>query len=426
MKSFKRAYLYVVRKRAKSLLLALIIFVISTLVLCGLAALSAEKKKSAGLRGTTGSSFSVEREEKWGDEAENSDNSSGITNLADFVTRDMIEKIKAVNGIKAYNALYETILKLSSGSLTGQDNQFRSYGSVNTEYASWFLARKLTLAEGRHITEADKNAVMISKDIAEKYGLKLGDRVSAVNDPQNNDPEKELTIVGIFEVLADEEDQKDQYSMDALYGGYSRYAFVDMNSMKELLVNYESDGPNNGFLSADFYVADPKQLESIVENVQKLDGIDWDNYKISVNDKVYERSADSMSDISSLIRTLIAVIIVISMFIVTLILSMWIKSRTRETGILLAAGITGPSILLQHIFEVALIALFSFPLSYFFSKAAAGSIGRLLESAGNVTVNLGHFAPVCIFGSILLLLAVLLSNIWTFRQKPREILSKMS
>ena len=46
MNLFRRAFLYITRKKSKSLLLFLIIFGISTLVLCGLAALDAEAKKS--------------------------------------------------------------------------------------------------------------------------------------------------------------------------------------------------------------------------------------------------------------------------------------------------------------------------------------------------------------------------------------------
>ena len=92
-----------------------------------------------------------------------------------------------------------------------------------------------------------------------------------------------------------------------------------------------------------------------------------------------------MSDISSLIRTLIIVIVLISMGIVTLILSMWLKGRIRETGILLAAGISRASILFQHILEVGMIAVISFPLSYLFSQAIASGIGGLFGKRG-VTV----------------------------------------
>ena len=43
MNLMKRAYLYVFRKKRKSLLLLSVVFVISTLVICGLASMDAEE-----------------------------------------------------------------------------------------------------------------------------------------------------------------------------------------------------------------------------------------------------------------------------------------------------------------------------------------------------------------------------------------------
>lgn len=130
-----------------------------------------------------------------------------------------------------------------------------------------------------------------------------------------------------------------------------------------------------------------------------------------------------MSDISSLIRTLIIVIVLISMGIVTLILSMWLKGRIRETGILLAAGISRASILFQHILEVGMIAVISFPPSYLFSQAIASGIGGLFGKTG-VIVSAEHFELVCGLGSLFLAAAILVSCIPMLRLKPKEILSK--
>lgn len=431
MNACKRAFLYITRKRGKTLLLTLIILVISSLVLSGLAALDAEEKQSTDLRGATGTSFTVEREESWGNGNKNQ-NGEAMANTSELISKDMLEKIAGVNGIKGYDAVYETVLQLydksrqpfKGGSKSGVSNQFRAYGSINTEYNSFFLANKLALAEGRHLTKDDKNGILISSDAAKKNGLKVGDKIQAVNDPQNKDPYIELEIIGIFDVIADQEDAKDKYSLDAWFNYFS-YAFISMEATEDILVNYQTDGPNKGYISADFYVDDPQQLETLIQEVQKLDGINWKNFKVVANDKVYERAAGAMTDISSLIRTLILVIVIISMGIVTLILSMWVKSRIREKGILLAAGVSKASILFQHILEVGLIAAIGFPLSYLLSRGIAGGIGGLFGKTG-VEVTMEHFALVCGFGMLLLAAAIFISCVPMMRLKPKEILTKMS
>ena len=58
-----------------------------------------------------------------------------------------------------------------------------------------------------------------------------------------------------------------------------------------------------------------------------------------------------------LIVWLIVGCIVVSVCILILILSMWIKQRKYETGILLSIGITKGKIVFQYIVEVLLIAV---------------------------------------------------------------------
>lgn len=428
MNLLKRAFLYVFRKRAKSLLLLSIIFAISTLVLCGLASLDAKEESSEELRGTTDTSFTVSRNLSTGGW---SNGDGGSYSTQEFLTDDMVSQIAKVQGVKAYDTTYTTIFELfdtdgkyyehiNPVGMSMVDDQYYTVGTVNSEYCSMFLSQIFTLVEGRHITDSDENVILVSKAIADKHNLHLGDTIVAVNDLS-----EKLEIVGIFDVLADKTDEKNNYNM-ASYYDYDNYAFMDMKSMTNALKNF-SDGPSKGYSSADFFVSDPEQLESIMIQTQKISSINWDNFTISANNEVYERTAGSMSDMSSLIKALITAIIIISAGIVTLILSMWVKGRVRETGILLAGGISKSSILLQQIFEVGTIAILGFPLSYWFSKLIAGNVGSLFgKTAGSVIVTAGHFVLTCGLGSVILILSIVVSNISTLRLKPKDILSKMS
>ena len=182
----KRAFLYVIRKRGKSLLLILIFFIIASLVLCGLASLEAERNKSHELRGTTGAGFTIKAKERWGD-SEN-DGSGNFSNVAETkpLSKKMIEKIMSIDGIKAYNANFPTVLAFydEDGTPYRNDyndvdpdssdyplNLFQGNSCTNTEYAAWFLNRKIALTEGRHITKSDQNTIIISDKLAKRLGL---------------------------------------------------------------------------------------------------------------------------------------------------------------------------------------------------------------------------------------------------------------
>ena len=113
-----------------------------------------------------------------------------------------------------------------------------------------------------------------------------------------------------------------------------------------------------------YYVTDAAQLENVIRKVQSISSINWNNYKITANDEVYQNISSALSDTGTLITTLIVVITAVSMVLIILILSMSIRSRKRETGILLAVGIAKPAVILQYVLETLLIAVVAFPLAY--------------------------------------------------------------
>ena len=301
------------------------------------------------------------------------------------------------------------------------DCQFYSYGCINSEYHSLFLSGALVMCEGRGIDTSIDNGIVISKEMAEKHDLKVGDTIQAVNNPLSSDKTRELKIIGLFEIVADKTDEKNNYN-EASYYDYANNAFVSEAAMKDLLENYA----DVGYAAADFFVTDPKQLEVIIQQVQNIDSINWNNFQIIANDEVYQNISASLSNTGTLITTLIIVVTVVSMILIIVILSMSIRGRKRETGILLAVGIVKPAVILQYVLETLLIAVVAFPLAYLSGKRVAGTLGTLFgKAAENVIVTPEHFMLVAVVGGILLVAAVLVSSISTMRLKPKQILAQM-
>ena len=424
-----RAVLYTVRKWKKTLLVFCLLLAITTLVLSGLAIADAQEKQAEEVRGTTGASFTVSRNTATGGW---SSDRGGSYSTQEYLTADKMESIAAINGIEGYNASIRTILCLSDRQgqwleqmePTGHaivDCQFYSYGCINSKYHSLFLSGAMVMCEGKTIDSSVKNGIVISKDIADKHDLKVGDTIQAVNNPLSDDKTMNLEIVGLFEVVADKTDERNNYNESSYYE-YTNNAFVSEAAMKKLLENYA----DVGYASADFFVTDPERLESIIHEVQKIHTIDWNNFLITANDEVYQNISNALSDTGTLITTLIAVITAVSMVLIILILSMSVRGRKRETGILLAAGISKPTVVLQYVLEALLIAAAAFPLAYLSSRQAAGILGTLFgKTAENVVVTSQHFTLTATVGSVLLIASVLVSCIPVMRLKPKTILSQM-
>ena len=415
-----RAILYTARKWKKTLLIFCLLLSITTLVLSGLAIADAQEEQTEEVRGTTGASFTVERDISTGGWT------SGYS-TQEFMTDDMIKEIAAVDGIEGYDASLITLPNFFNDKgeefVTVENYSYYCYGSYNSQYHELFLSGRFELVEGKHITDDMSDGVIISKQLADRNGLKVGDTVTGIYYPENNTPAVDMEIVGLFDIVADKDDAVNMYD-DASYYDYSNYVFCSMEAAEGLIKGWGEDG--EGISEAYYYVSDAAQLDSIIKEVQSISSINWNNYKITSNDEVYQNISSSLSDTGTLITTLIVVITVVSMVLIILILSMSVRSRKREMGILLAVGIAKPAVILQYILETALIAVVAFPLAYLSSRQVAGTLGTLFgKAAENVVVTPQHFALVAVAGGILLIIAVMVSCIPALRFKPKQILSQM-
>lgn len=197
-----------------------------------------------------------------------------------------------------------------------------------------------------------------------------------------------------------------------------------------------------------FYVTDPKTLDEIVSKVQQIEEIDWKTHFIRTNDFQYSKIADSLASLGDLIKILLACVSIVSAAILTLILTLRIRGRIPEAGILLGAGIPKGEIIKQFLLEVLFVAAAAFLFSYAVSFGISHNLGNhlfadfqpnLINAAAlqngmsdavsiDSYLTLGIGKTLLIYGGqlIVVVLSVLLSSASILKLKPREILTKMS
>ena len=413
-----RAARRVVRKRKQSLLMLLLLFAIAALVMSGLAVRDAQGEQAEGLRGTVGASFTVERDISTG-------GWSGGYSTQEFISEDMIRQIAAVDGIEGYDATLITLPDIFNGEgeeLAHDDYSFYNYGSYNSQYHELFLSGRFELVEGTHITDDMSGSIIVSREVAERNGLALGDTVTGIYYPENDTPAVDMEIVGIFDVAADKEDRADMYD-DSSYYAYSSYVFCSMDAAEGLIEGWGEEG--EGISEAYYYVADAAELDSVIARVQGIPSIDWGNFKITANDEVYRNVSAALSDTGTLVSAMCALVTVVGAVMVTLVLAMSVRGRKREAGIMMAAGIEKPSLAFQYALESLLAAAAAFPLAYLASSRFAGALGAVFgKSAEAVVVTPEHFALVAAGGTIILVAAIAASFLPIARLSPAQVLSQ--
>ena len=482
MGTTKRAFLYVTRKKGKSILLFFILLIMSTFVLTGLSTQKASQEAQKNLREALGGEFyvSVELSES-NPYFRRVDDGEGALDLYTElpVTRDMINAIMEIGGIEKYDASAQTLVSTNLTIFPGNvplkgelNNKIYARTVAGTENNSFFQSGIMELTEGKHITGNESNAAVISRDMADQNSLQIGDSISL-----QADEEAEVRIIGIYEIRKPDP----AYASVVTYEKLENQIFIDTSALQDLF----GDMPM-GFYEVAFSVYDPAQLDSIMSEVKGLSAIDWRAFEVAADNQTYLDAAAPLQKLQALVSSIIWVIALVSAVILSLILTMWGRSRIHETGLFLSLGIGKMRIIGQYLAEVLMIAVIAFGCSYFTSSAVAGQLANGLlqqnipaseeQAAGvtitkkdgfsedvvvsikddsalsdmpsgqdtapevevaadgaeadreqiSVTIDFYNMLQLYLIGIIVIILSVGISSLSVMRLKPREILSKMS
>ena len=260
----KRAFLYVSRKRGKSILLFFILLILSTFVLTGLSIGSASKQAQKNLRQNIGGSFNIDvnysdsnpyyHEE----ESENEDGSSDLLMYStEQVTSKMVENIRNISGVKFCDATTESLINFDkllpfAGTVPLDESLshcVKSIGVWRSEEQNFFTSGKIQLIEGRHILDNDIHKVILCKDLAEKNNLNLGDSLIVTNE---NGKQLSFEIIGLFHA------QKLEKVGESIptYDKIQNLIFTDIESIVEL----ENSVAVQGFDTVKVTVKDRKSV----------------------------------------------------------------------------------------------------------------------------------------------------------------------
>ena len=409
MNVYKRALFYVIRKKGKSLTLFLLLLFITMSVMVGISIRDGTAKAAENLRTTIGASFTM----------------SGNINNLDFhngeagytaekipISLNTVEQMITVEGIKTYNAEQHTSVTaegiyylsgMSSGSLSA---------NTETAYQTDFMNGILELAEGRHITEDDRDAALISDKLAAENNLQVGSELVLESASGDSGEQTKVLIVGLYS-----SDDKMEYDNDTIFTTHDVY--WKLSGQKPF--GYSGN--------VTFYVTDPKELNHIVEQVQQIESIQWEDYFIRINESEYKAVAYQIQTMERLTEILITVIAGVGFTVVALVLAMRIKDRIHEAGIFLSVGESALQIMLQLICEILMIAALVFFVSPMLGRLIVGQVEAALKNTGTViamSISLKTTALQFLLETLIIVFAVVTAALPVARMKPKDILSKMS
>lgn len=448
-----RAMLYISRKKGKTVSLFLMVFVTAVFLISCFGVLNASESLSRDIRTSLGAAFYI-RANTEVSMTENGETEVKENNI--HVTEKEVDEIMRTGEIKYCNPINYGFVKsdgiefIPGDKHTEENNMGKVTALRFSALAPDFTDETAVLTEGKHITDADKRKILISEQLAAKNHLSVGDTLTLthaklgeadgayIDEIPVKTAYAQAQVSGIYKLNAAET------SLKPTAGVAENEIYASLDVLNEL---HESEtGVYTG--EVDFYITDPAKLESIIRNVQLLQSIDWRIHFIRANDFQYSKIADHLSSLGDLAKILLVLVSVVSTAFLTLLLTMRMRSRMQEAGILLSVGVSKGGIVAGFLLEVLSVTIIALILSYAASLCVTGFLdyglfgelhpnllnGESLSAGINGGSQTGNYLKLNVIETLFIYLCQILiitastfvSTIMIMRLKPKEILSKMS
>lgn len=447
----KRAFLYVSRKKGKTLSLFLLIFIVAVFLISCFGVLNASERLSKDIRTSLGAAFYIRANTEV---SMNENGESEVKKNSVNISQKEIDEIMETGEIKYCNPINYGFAKsndiqfIPGEKHTEESNMGKVTALRFSALAPDFADETAVLIEGNPITETDNRKILISEQLARANHLSVGDVITLTHaklgelDGAYIDeiPDKtayvQVEVSGIYKLNI--EDTAIKPTAGVAENGI--YASLDvLNELHESETDIYTG-------EVDFYITDPAQLERITRKVQLLPSIDWRAHFIRTNDFQYSKIADELHSLGDLVQILLVLVSVVSTAVLTLLLTMRIRGRMQEAGIMLAAGISKKQILVQFLLEVLSVTAFALVLSYIASTGITRFLGyslfgelqpNLLNEETLITgaksgIQIENYLKlsgtkislIYLCQCVVVTVSTFVSSIMMIRLKPKEILSK--
>ena len=285
MTFISRAARYVLRKRARTAVLFIVLTIITASMLSATAVSQAAQHEAGQIEKQAVGGFVL---------ASNLQGSMLTPRGGGMVRPADVRRISKLSGVGSYMVRQNATADLVGASVVkvpgGDDydaekeqqfgNTANVIGTNDSSKLNVFTSHTLGMVEGRHLKASDKHMSMVHEDLAKANGLKVGDTLTLKANPYDADNESHstatvrTTIVGIFK---GDSDRKVSSRAELT----SNTVYTDLDTTSTL---YQYKAGKEIYQDATFVLDRGVDVEKTMEAAKKLP-VDWNNYQITRNDQ---------------------------------------------------------------------------------------------------------------------------------------------
>lgn len=398
---FKRSWLSIKRKLSRTIILTLIFFMMATLVLAAITIKTAVGAQMDYAKATLGGTVGIQADMAAIREAQKTEIENGGDRKEMFkeMVRPAVD-VETANEIASYSEYvkdysYEISASANSNELEtvetkkgrgdmqmpggfggNRSNSSTDDSTLDSDitisginayaYISGVQNESIELKDGEYFDEDSTDQVLVSYEFAELNELSVGDTVEVKNI--YTETSVSLTIIGIYD------SSESNANANTFYMNTDTAAkFLSEDDYNE--GNYEVN-------NVKYYMITSENAEEFVEKIKSdFPDLAENNLTIAVDTSEYDAMSGSIESVGSFATTILIIVIVAAIIIITLIVTINVKDRRYEMGVLLSLGAKKANIIGQIATELIIIGTFGFVLASITGNFLATSIGNnIVES----------------------------------------------
>ena len=400
---FKRSWLSIKRKLGRTIILTLIFFMMANLVLAAITIKTAVAAQMDYAKSTLGGTVAIQADMAAIRESQKTEIENGGNRKEMF--KEMMRpavNVETANEIAAYSEYvkdysYEISSSANAGDLetvetkgfgggnmpsmpgsSRRDSTSSSESSSTLDaditisginayaYLSGVQSESMEIKDGTYFDEDTNDQAMVSYEFAELNELSVGDTFTIKNI--YTEASITLTIIGIYD--------------SSEFNANANTIYMNTETAAKFLSEDDYNDGNYEVSNVKYYMITSENAEEFVEKIKSdFPDLAEDNLTIAVDTSEYDSMANSIESVGSFATTILIIVIVAAIIIVTLIVTINVKDRRYEMGVLLSLGANKTNIIGQIATELLVIGTFGFVLASISGSFLASKIGTsIVES----------------------------------------------
>ena len=397
----KRSWLSIKRKLGRTIILTLIFFMMANLVLAAFIIKSAVSAQMDYAKSTLGGTVSIQADMEAIRENQKSEMENGgdpgemfkemnrpsvdvktaneiASSYTDYIKDYSYEVAASANANGLETVETKGPGKMSGGmpgmpGMPGSSSSSESEDTLDADitiegvnayaYIDGVQNETITIKEGEYFDEESKDAVMVSYEFAELNSLKVGDSVKLKNIyTEKTIP---LTVIGIYDSSEERADANTMY--------------MNTETAAEFLDTDDYNGGNYDVDNVNYYMTNSEVADEFVEKINtEFSELAENNLKVAVDTSEYDAIAGSVESVGGFADTILVIVIIATVIIIALIVTINVKDRRYEIGVLMSLGASKKNIVGQIATELIVIGTFGFILASVTGTVFAGALGNMI------------------------------------------------